>query len=90
MLALIGMLIVPTSIFRSIGAGAIFVVVVAMLASLTLLPALLSLLGDRVNSLRVSRRRTEFGSENSHRFWNAVTRRVMGRPVISTLRSGAR
>jgi RND superfamily putative drug exporter len=82
-LALIGMLIVPNTIFRSLGAGAIFVVVVAMLASLTLLPALLSLLGDRVNALRVWKRRTEFGSENSHRFWNGVSRRVMGRPMIS-------
>jgi RND superfamily putative drug exporter len=84
-LALIGMLIVPSTIFRSVGAGAIFVVVVAVLASLTLLPALLSLLGDRVNSLRVLRRRTELGSESSHRFWNAITRRVMSRPVFSLL-----
>jgi RND superfamily putative drug exporter len=82
-LALLGMLIVPTTIFRSIGAGAIFVVVVAALASLTLLPALLSLLGDRVNSLRVLRRRMDFGSESSHRFWNAITRRVMRRPGIN-------
>ncbi|MGH2749215.1 MAG: MMPL family transporter [Actinomycetota bacterium] len=81
--ALLGMFIFPTTIFRSIGAGAIFVVVVAVLASLTLLPALLSLLGDRVNSLRVLRRRTEFGSESSHRFWNSIARRVMARPVVS-------
>jgi RND superfamily putative drug exporter len=87
-LALIGMLIVPTTIFRSIAAGAIFVVVVAVLASLTLLPALLSLLGDRVNSLRVLRRRTEFGSESSHRFWNAIARRVMRRPGISLVVAG--
>jgi RND superfamily putative drug exporter len=84
-LALLGMLIVPSTIFRSLGAGAIFVVVVAVLASLTLLPALLSLLGDRVNSLRVLRRRKDLGSESSHRFWNAITRRVMSRPVFSLL-----
>jgi putative drug exporter of the RND superfamily len=84
-LALTGMLLVPSTIFRSLGAGAIFVVVVAVLASLTLLPALLSLLGDRVNSLRVLRRRTELGTESSHRFWNAITRGVMGRPVFSLL-----
>jgi RND superfamily putative drug exporter len=87
-LALVGMLIVPTTIFRSIAAGAIFVVVVAVLASLTLLPALLSLLGDRVNSVRVLRRRTEFGSESSHRFWNAISRRVMGRPGTSLVLAG--
>jgi putative drug exporter of the RND superfamily len=82
-LALIGMLIIPTTIFRSLAAGAIFVVVAAVLASLTLLPAMLGLLGDRVNALRVFRRRADLGSEQSHRFWNAVTRRVMGRPVVS-------
>ncbi|MDQ4057681.1 MAG: MMPL family transporter [Actinomycetota bacterium] len=82
-LALLGMLIIPTTIFRSLGAGAIFVVVVAMLASLTLLPALLGLLGDRVNSIRVFRRKGDLGSETSHRFWNGITRRVMARPVIS-------
>ena len=82
-LALIGMLLVPTTIFRSLGAGAIFVVVVAMFASLTLLPALLGLLGDRINSLSILRRKADLGSENSHRFWNAITRRVMARPVIS-------
>jgi RND superfamily putative drug exporter len=82
-LALIGMLIIPSTIFRSLGAGAIFVVVVSVLASLTLLPAMLSLLGDRVNSLRVFRRKGDLGSEQSHRFWNAITRRVMGRPVVS-------
>jgi len=82
-LALIGMLIIPSTIFRSLGAGAIFVVVVSVMASLTLLPAMLSLLGDRVNSLRVFRRKADLGSEQSHRFWNAITRRVMGRPVVS-------
>src|ERR687891_505544 len=82
-LALLGMLIVPNSIFRGIGAGAIFVVLVAVLASATLLPALLSLLGDRVNALRVGRRRSELGSESSHRFWDGIARRVMGRPVVS-------
>jgi putative drug exporter of the RND superfamily len=82
-LALLGMLIIPTTIFRSLGAGAIFVVVVAVLASLTLLPALLGLLGDRVNSIRVFRRKGDLGSETSHRFWNGITRRVMARPVIS-------
>jgi putative drug exporter of the RND superfamily len=84
-LALLGMLLIPTTIFRSLGAGAIFVVVTAVLASLTLLPALLGLLGDRVNSLRLLRRKGDLGSESSHRFWNGITRRVMGRPVVSLL-----
>ena len=52
-LALIGMLIVPTNIFFSLALGAILVVSMAVLAALTLLPAVLGLLGDRVDSLRV-------------------------------------
>ncbi|MBA3431486.1 MAG: MMPL family transporter, partial [Actinobacteria bacterium] len=84
-LALVGMLILPTTIFRSLAAGAIFVVVVAVLASLTLLPALLGILGDRVNSLRVFRRKRVTGSEESHRFWDRITHGVMGRPVVSLI-----
>ena len=82
-LALVGMLILPTTIFRSLAAGAIFVVVAAVLASLTLLPALLGLLGDRVNSLRVFRRRPAAGAEDSHVFWDRITHGVMKRPVMS-------
>ena len=52
-LALIGMLIVPFNVFISLGIGAIFVVIVSVLASLTLLPAILSVLGDRVFKLSI-------------------------------------
>ena len=51
--ALFGMLLVPDTILRSLALGAIIVGVVSMLAALTLLPAVLSLLGDRVNALRI-------------------------------------
>src|ERR687892_434393 len=63
--------------------GAIFVVLVAVAASMTLLPAILSLLGDRVNKLRVRKNagRVEAGTG----FWDRATRLVMGRPVISLL-----
>ena len=50
-IALCGMLIVPATFFQSLGIGAIVVVMVAMAATLTLLPAVLSLLGPRVNFL---------------------------------------
>ncbi len=53
MIALFGMFIVPQAIFRSLATGAILVASLSVIASLTLLPALLSLLGDRVNSLAV-------------------------------------
>ena len=85
--ALAGMLILPTTIFRGLASGAIFVVLVAVLASLTFLPALLALLGDRVNSLRVFRRKASVAS-GSHAFWDRITHGVMGRPVISLIVGG--
>jgi RND superfamily putative drug exporter len=83
-LALVGMLLVPTTIFRSLALGAILVVLFAILASMTLLPAVLSLLGDRVNAIRVLRRRRPVeAGERRGGFWDQVTRRVMRRPVTS-------
>ncbi|HZD01884.1 MAG TPA: MMPL family transporter [Actinomycetes bacterium] len=84
-LALAGMLLNPTTIFRSIAAGAIIVVLVAVAASLTLLPALLAVMGDRVNALRVPVlfRRRQADVERTHGLWAMVARRVMARPVVS-------
>ncbi|RIK46565.1 MAG: hypothetical protein DCC58_02740 [Chloroflexi bacterium] len=48
--ALLGMFLIPTTIFRSLALGAILAVLVAVSAVLTLVPALLSLLGDRLNT----------------------------------------
>ena len=79
-LALAGMLLIPNTIFRSVGAGAIFVVVAAVAASLTVLPAILGLLGDRVNALRVRR---GAGEPHPGGFWDRVTRGVMHRPVVA-------
>ena len=52
-LSLVGMLIVPLSIFTSLGVGAMSAVFAAVAAALTLLPAMLALLGDKVDALRV-------------------------------------
>jgi putative drug exporter of the RND superfamily len=86
-LALAGMLLNPTTIFRSIAAGAIAVVLVAVAASLTLLPALLAVMGDKVNALRVPVlfRRRQQDPDRTHGFWAGVARRVMARPVTSLL-----
>lgn len=90
-LALTGMFLIPTTIFRSLGTGAILAVLVAVTATLTLIPAMLSLLGDRIDWPR--RRRYDattaaqagtLDHEAIHRgFWGRVTRVVMGRPVIA-------
>ena len=52
-LAMFGMVLVPDTILRSLAAGAILVGIVSVLASMSLLPALLGLIGDRVNALRI-------------------------------------
>ncbi|MEX0863869.1 MAG: MMPL family transporter [Acidimicrobiia bacterium] len=83
-LALVGLLIVPNSLFHALGIGAILVVVAAVAASMTLLPAVLAVMGDRVNALRV--RRTA-ALEHQGRYWDRITRTVMARPVISLLLS---
>ena len=81
-LAMVGLLLVPDTVMRSLAAGAILVALVAMLAALTLLPALLALLGDRVNRVRVpflGRRLIERGGQEG-RFWGAIVRAVLRRP----------
>ena len=82
-LALAGMLIVPSTVFRSLAAGAIFVVIAAVLASMTLLPALLGLLGDRINKGSIRRKAAAGGVGREGGFWDKVTHAVMGRPVVS-------
>jgi uncharacterized membrane protein YdfJ with MMPL/SSD domain len=89
--AMLGLLIIPNTIFRSLAAGAILVGLTSVLAALTLLPAVLSLLGDRVNALRIPLvgRGSERGSGAEGRFWGAIVRAVMRRPVVSVALSTA-
>ncbi|HEU5424822.1 MAG TPA: MMPL family transporter [Nitrolancea sp.] len=87
--ALSGMLLMPTTIFHSLGTGAVLVVIVAVAAMLTLVPALLSLIGDKIDWPR--RRRFDaaavaaqerYDHETIHRgFWGTVARVVMTHPV---------
>ena len=88
-IALAGMLIMPDILFKSFGIGAITVVVAAVAAALTLLPALLGLLGDRVNWLTIpiiGRRRPP---ESAGWFWGAITRVVTAHPVVSVVVASA-
>ena len=83
--AMFGMLLVPNSIMRSLAVGAILVGIVSVIAALTLLPAVLGLLGDRVNALRIPfiGRRVLESSSTEGRFWGGIVRRVLRRPVWS-------
>jgi putative drug exporter of the RND superfamily len=82
--ALMGMLLLPNTIYRSIGLGAILVVIIAVAASLTLLPAVLALMGDKIDALRIRGRRSG-AQRREGRFWDRITSTVMRRPVVSLL-----
>lgn len=90
--ALLGMYLVPNNIYRSLATGAILVVIVAVLASLTLIPAVLSLLGDKIDwprkkqydTVAAHERQAAYDHETIHRgFWGRITKVVMAHPVIS-------
>ncbi len=83
--ALIGMFIVPTSIMRSLALGAILVGIVSVAAALTLLPALLSLVGDRVDALRVPILGRNLGRADAveGRFWQRIVELVLRRPAVT-------
>jgi uncharacterized membrane protein YdfJ with MMPL/SSD domain len=84
-IAMFGMFIVPNSIMRSLAVGAMLVGIVSVIASATLLPALLGVLGDRVDRLRipiVGRRSLEAANPEG-RFWGAIVRGVLRRPVLA-------
>ena len=84
-LALIGLLIVPVTVFISLGLGAIFVVIVSVAAGLTLLPAILTLMGDKINWLSIPKigRRAKPGEAPRPSVWSRLARAVMKAPVVS-------
>ena len=90
-LAMCGMLLVPDTVLRSLALGAILVGIVSVAAALTLLPAVLSLLGDRVNAGRVPllgrRAINSAGAESP--FWSALVGGVMRRPLLSLVAATA-
>jgi uncharacterized membrane protein YdfJ with MMPL/SSD domain len=67
-------------VFRSLGAGAIAVTAAAVLAAFTLLPALIGLLGDRIEALRIPLPRV---SATRGRFWDGAQRLAARRPLAS-------
>ena len=86
--ALVGLLIVPASFYQSLATGAIVVVIASLAATLTLLPAVLALLGERINALTIPflARFSLKGADTSQGgFWDAVTHLVTRRPVVSLL-----
>jgi len=82
MISLAGLFLTGIDVFSGIAIGTITVVGVAVIGSLTALPALLSLLGRWVDKGKIpflGRRRT---AARRSAFWNALTRRVVARPIL--------
>src|ERR1051326_4313422 len=87
-ISLLSLLLFPEGFLRSMGLGAIGAVLVAMLAALTILPALLAILGHRVNALSLQRLlRRRFASRRApdagetRGAWYRLSQTVMRFPV---------
>jgi putative drug exporter of the RND superfamily len=81
LIGLSGLLFFPFMFMRSIGVAGVVVVFVSVLAAFTLLPALLGVLGPRVNRLAIRRRRNGAGSA----FWSRSAEVVMRHPLAVIL-----
>ncbi len=84
--ALAGLMLFPEMFLRSMGYGGVATVVVDMLAALTVMPALLAVLGYRVNALRIrrsrgGRRMSPPAAGEASGAWYRIARSVMRRPV---------
>jgi uncharacterized membrane protein YdfJ with MMPL/SSD domain len=88
MFAMAGMYFAGSAIFEGFATGTILVVAVAVVGSLTVLPAVLSKLGDRVEKGRVPVIGRLKGSGRESRVWGAVIDRVMRRPLVSLIVAG--
>jgi uncharacterized membrane protein YdfJ with MMPL/SSD domain len=90
-LSLAGLLVFPINFLQSMGVGASAAVAVAMIGALTILPAMLSLLGNRVNALSFGKVRADYQaiknntevSATRHSIWYRVAKTAMWRPVLT-------
>ena len=86
-IAMAGMFVVGSDILNGIAAGTIVVVACAVAGSVTVLPALLQLLGPRIDRGRIPFL-PQLATAGESRFWAGVVTRVMRRPVLAMCLSG--
>lgn len=79
-LGLSGMLFMDIDIFQTVAIGGIAVVMVSVLSALTFLPALLSLIGDRINALMLFK-----VTEKSEARWRGFASFVMRKPIVMSI-----
>jgi RND superfamily putative drug exporter len=88
MVAMAGMFFTGDKTFASFGLGTMMVVAVAVLGSLTVLPALLSKLGDKVDKGRIPFVHRLRRGDGEGRVWNAILDRVLKHPAIALVLAG--
>jgi uncharacterized membrane protein YdfJ with MMPL/SSD domain len=89
LVAMAGMFLSGDKTFMSFSIGAMMVVAVAMVGSLTVLPALLGKLGDRVEKGRIPFLGRLRSKDGESRVWNGILTAVLRRPVVSAVAAGA-
>ena len=89
LIAMAGMFLSGDKTFMSFSIGTMMVVAVAMIGSLTVLPALLGRLGDKVEKGRIPFLGRLRSKDGESRFWGAILDRVLRRPVVSAVAAGA-
>jgi len=82
MTAMAGMFLMGSRIFWSFGMGTVLVVAIALVGSLTVLPAILSKLGDRVGKGRIPFIGRVTRTDGRSRFWSTVVGAVLRRPIV--------
>ena len=79
-IGLLSMVILPIPVIRSIGIGGMLIPAVSVITSITLLPALLAMLGHRINRLRVMPKRIVERQDPTRGFWHRWAEIVTRRP----------
>ena len=82
MTAMAGMFLMGSRVFESFGVGTVLVVAIALIGSLTVLPAVLSKLGDRVDRGRIPLVGHPGRGEGGSRLWPAIVGGVLRRPLL--------
>jgi putative drug exporter of the RND superfamily len=81
-IGLLSMVVLPLPFIRSIGIGGMLIPLISVLAAITLLPALLLSLGQRINKLRVVPKRVIRAADSEQGFWHRWARIVVRRPAL--------
>ena len=88
LIAMAGMLFTGSKIFTSIAIGSMLMVAAALIGSLSVLPAVISKLGDRVNKGRIPFLGRNVGKTSEPRIWGFILDRVVRRPAVAVVLAG--